>query len=636
LTRMAGVESKQRRNHYHRSLNASPVKQPMITQQLHPTIQPPLNSRAGGPCSAHRSAKHRVGFRQKHGTKHEGIFQNMFSSLLACNEIVYDRCDECGDDDISYTYGNYSKNSTNSATTTTEESNTVDEATLDNSTILSHTLHADWETIATGTMNGPIYRDFDEARSEVYGDATLETEWDQMYHNGDDAHRDLAWTAAGGKVVSLCRSPSAGEQNTSFASRGGTFRDESRTLDSIPSPMAKSNLTTRDATMPLTSAGRSRSKACDRGRTNRARSRSLTRPKSFTRKPSRKRSNVRARSLPRKATRGRSNSERKKRLVPSNSSSREVCPTSNVDTKSKPRRGRSRSSSKEPTIVDNTLPTRNNNNASSRTKPEWKGSNRSHPRGRSKSKSSKPKKSSQVTVEKRSVVRRLRSEGRHVDGESATSSPCGTVSALQSNRKSTSHCETKQEFDAPIALKTSKGLNECNDRTPKVLGNKATSENFDLKRQSGAAQRSRSSRKSGSTKTGFFSWRKKKENKLERLNEESETDPVQIIDISAPTLSEDHPTTGDKTKDEDGLAFPVPNEEGQEIAIQDNEHCYEDPANVHSMLTMPSLEVDWSGEKIDQDVEENTKLVVVLTGNDDGTLVTDDGALYSNQREERE
>jgi hypothetical protein len=38
-----------------------------------------------------------------------------------------------------------------------------------------------------------------------------------------------------------------------------------------------------------------------------------------------------------------------------------------------------------------------------------------------------------------------------------------------------------------------------------------------------------------------------------------------------------------------GIIFPVPNDEGQEIALNDDDHCYDDPANVHSMLTMPSF-----------------------------------------------
>lgn len=42
-------------------------------------------------------------------------------------------------------------------------------------------------------------------------------------------------------------------------------------------------------------------------------------------------------------------------------------------------------------------------------------------------------------------------------------------------------------------------------------------------------------------------------------------------------------------KDGHAIAFPVPNSEGQELALDDEDHHYEDPANVHSMLTMPSF-----------------------------------------------
>ena len=146
----------------------------------------------------------------------------------------------------------------------------------------------------------------------------------------------------------------------------------------------------------------------------------------------------------------------------------------------------------------------------------------------------------------------------------------------------------------------------------------------------------RSGSKMGSIRTGLFSWRKNKSSKYERsiVGEESRDDvhtPVHVFNLSVvPTKSEDLPMQSTDGSDKAGVAFPVPNEEGQEIAIQDEDHCYEDPANVHSMLTMPSFEQhkDETRTKEDDD-DDNDAIAIVLTHTEDGDLVTDDGALYA-------
>ncbi|KAL3903853.1 MAG: hypothetical protein SGARI_005194 [Bacillariaceae sp.] len=147
----------------------------------------------------------------------------------------------------------------------------------------------------------------------------------------------------------------------------------------------------------------------------------------------------------------------------------------------------------------------------------------------------------------------------------------------------------------------------------------------------------RSASKMGSIRTGLFAWRKSKGGKHERsvFGEESRDDvhsPARVYDISiVPTKSEDLPDPSIDDSEKSALAFPVPNEEGQEIAIPDEEHCYEDPANVHSMLTMPSFQ-DHKDEPTHNDTsgdDDQDAIAIVLTQTEDGDLVTADGAIYT-------
>ncbi|KAL3919101.1 MAG: hypothetical protein SGILL_003924, partial [Bacillariaceae sp.] len=129
----------------------------------------------------------------------------------------------------------------------------------------------------------------------------------------------------------------------------------------------------------------------------------------------------------------------------------------------------------------------------------------------------------------------------------------------------------------------------------------------------------------------MFAWRKNKGSLHSTAFDESRDDdvvrPVKIYDISGvPVKSEDLPEAS--CDDSEKIAFPVPNEEGQEMAIQDEEHCYEDPANVHSMLTMPSFNLTRSNDDAD-DTNDKDAFVLLLTSSEDGTLVTDDGALFA-------
>jgi hypothetical protein len=134
-------------------------------------------------------------------------------------------------------------------------------------------------------------------------------------------------------------------------------------------------------------------------------------------------------------------------------------------------------------------------------------------------------------------------------------------------------------------------------------------------------------------KGGLFSWKK-----IKGISNDGRTakkrfghgaqNMIQVFHIPAPSVSEDASAQHVDEFETSGLTFPVPHEEGQEIAIHDNEHCYEDPANVHSMLTMPSLDFHVMDEEDANLINENERnLVLVLSGNDDDTLITDNGAL---------
>jgi hypothetical protein len=132
----------------------------------------------------------------------------------------------------------------------------------------------------------------------------------------------------------------------------------------------------------------------------------------------------------------------------------------------------------------------------------------------------------------------------------------------------------------------------------------------------------KSGSKVGSIKTNLFSWRKNKGSHIENKFESQDAvhRPVRIFDISGvPTKSEDLPEVSINGSETSGLAFPVPNEEGQEIAIQDDEHYYEDPANVHSMLTMPSFE-QHKDSSIRKRENDKDSIVFVLTNTEDEVL----------------
>jgi hypothetical protein len=113
---------------------------------------------------------------------------SMFSTLAAMYEMIYDRCDgECGEDDLSYAYGNSSKSSL--ASTDEDGNETLDESTLNNSTIQSDTLmFKDWKPNPDGS-DPFLTRYAGESRSDVYG-AGREPNWDHL-DVYDDSPRDL-------------------------------------------------------------------------------------------------------------------------------------------------------------------------------------------------------------------------------------------------------------------------------------------------------------------------------------------------------------------------------------------------------------------------------------------------------------
>ena len=169
-----------------------------------------------------------------------------------------------------------------------------------------------------------------------------------------------------------------------------------------------------------------------------------------------------------------------------------------------------------------------------------------------------------------------------------------------------------------------------------MFGDRNIPANLSIPHNSKEKQTPKPGSKMGSIRTGLFSWRKNRSARQERrvVEDESRDDvlgPDFVYNLSVvPTKSEDLPLVSTDGSRNDGVAFPVPNEEGQELALQDEEHCYEDPANVHSMLTMPSFEAhdDRSTHNRVKDAIDDDAIAIVLTNTEDGDLVTDDGALY--------
>lgn len=108
-----------------------------------------------------------------------------------------------------------------------------------------------------------------------------------------------------------------------------------------------------------------------------------------------------------------------------------------------------------------------------------------------------------------------------------------------------------------------------------------TSDPVAQKTEAGHSLASKAGQKNSSNHSrSLFSWRKN-------------SPKVEIVtSVTADTTSQRddsyHPC-------DSGLAFPVPNEDGQEIALKDGNHCYEDPANVLSLLTMPSFSPEAKG-----------------------------------------
>ncbi|KAG7356941.1 hypothetical protein IV203_001629 [Nitzschia inconspicua] len=604
-----------------RSLNNESYNAPMASQ-LQSIRQPSNEPFVAASYSGRPPAKHPDDLRQKRGTKNGSGCQAMFSSIFSCNELMYDRCDECADDDISYTYGNHSKNSATN-TTSTEESNTTDESTLDNSTILSHTLHADWETIASGTMNGPIYRDVDESRSDVQDVAPLvENAWHKIYDNSDDAQRDAKLhnqKEAKNDFRSRSRSrrillsgrttTTVGKKELLRSSRGDKTKGEVHTLH------AANSVTKTPDQNPMSSATRSRTRCV----TTRTRSRSPTRSRSLGRRSNHNRRNVRARSVPLKPERERYVPSRK--TTKSRSKLRKPSGT-NVSAESRQRRSQSKSPCEEDGTKSNfetqdigklvsisncdkiSRPSRSGPKKSRKKIPIRRPQSRSRSVNRLWNSQSKP--TAAANTEKKLFRSRFRVRSPLTNRENENdkyylkTNPPNTEQEVDKN-------EANNDFYTESEEKRATKSSALSSRSISVPKSRKTSDQ---------EQNSEFNETTTPVNTGFFTWRKKKRDKPVRLEE-------------APRRSENLlAKIGDLARS-DSLAFPVPNEEGQEIAIQDNEHCYEDPANVHSMLTMPSMDLQLSNEQFPESVDE-PKLVVALTANEDGTLVTDDGALYAN------
>jgi hypothetical protein len=260
---------------------------------------------------------------------------------------------------------------------------------------------------------------------------------------------------------------------------------------------------------------------------------------------------------------------------------------------------------------------------------------------------------------KRSVMSRLR-------GRSATKK------TGSSNKKNSGSYPMKDKHDMPrtVSLENDQKLN-LQFREDQIH-HIATTKHADLKSLSSGIpcylprpkeQREGGKRGARSFKGGILSWLKNKNSDNEPSKTASRShesggggikvDPtftsygatmgVQNL-TSIPSENDTSPSDVDSGTSTDssnsGLAFPVPDEDGQEIAIQDNEHCYEDPAHVHSMLTMPSFsghlrrnddddddfEMESPDEEQDDDDDTDCEEDGVIPATGDGSLLTDDAA----------
>jgi hypothetical protein len=151
--------------------------------------------------------------------------------------------------------------------------------------------------------------------------------------------------------------------------------------------------------------------------------------------------------------------------------------------------------------------------------------------------------------------------------------------------------EPENESEIVLHSLTSPFSCENMDRKPRVLMNTS----IPLKQKGGESTRKTVVNKRF-IKGAFFSWNKIRgrsnehsivENSVWRRGQHLDRD----FHVPTPSVSGSAPAQDAVEFETSILAFLVPHKEGQEIVIQDNEHCYEDPANVHSMLTMPSLDL---------------------------------------------
>lgn len=533
----------------------------------------------------------------------------MFSSLTACNELV---CDDCREDDISYTYGELPKPSSSETESTEEESKTQEESTLDNSTILSHTLHPDWETIATETMmNETIYRNLDEARSGLNG-AT--SDWKTRNRNGDNGYREIPSSSYMSTTGYISPPPTKRATNPpsqtpviewhdrSYSSRGDMRKADVPNLETLSNSRRK---TRRGIDHDLSPSNtRNCSKGYERGNVVRTRSQSLTTPRSASRRSNHSRTNRRSKSTPRKSARGRSASTRKRRNDLARTSREALDAKAISDTKQP--LNRSPSSSREP-IAGRANTPKGKSPRRSKSRPRKQKTEPINRRpGRLTQLSSHSRATASGESQNRSVTSRLRGRSPGEQLREDRQSP-----GLQLlNEEST-------ELRNESANLLSDGLQDTNiSGTPHIVS------------PSNESNKNKPNGESNSVKKRIFSWRKKKAMSAAQDRKGIYLDPVQTFDVSAPPASEDFPSKGDEATESDGLAFLAPNAEGQEIAIQDNEHCYEDPANVHSMLTIPSMEICVNGDTMQMGGTEEPSLAFVLTANEDGTLVTDDGPAY--------
>jgi hypothetical protein len=471
--------------------------------------------------------------------KDDSLLGSIYETFVALNDLLYDRCDECGDDDFSYTYGR--KHQGPASINSTEDSDTYcEKSTINDSTIHSESMYQYQEELkASSTLaTCPIYRDVDEARSEMNASVDLKQEGEMregpdtvkghLWHNCYDAPLNDLIDPTNQNDMPRSRSRISGPSGVDR-----THSSKSLEIDKSLTRVSSKKHSEKSRSHSVPSARRSKSTCSGRHR---------------SKSPASDLRGTNSTALVRRRSNSSTHAPRGSRGVISTRSHKSKATTaeSSINRLSSRQGGRS-------------LPLKNNCKKSSRKEKD------KHPPSLSRARSG--------AQAKRRPSPRTERQSRSQKIEARFRSPSTRAPSVGSR----SRCNTSK---TSVWKPVSKGDVHKKQITQSL----------------GIPPRS-----------NIFPWRKqnKKSNKKENAStygdDEDRNETLTPVKSWKPSVTADVPSSveddkGDGTVSTE-LAFPVPHEDGQEIAIQDEDHCYDDPANVHSMLTMPSFVEDTIEDK---------------------------------------